>query len=409
MSEKEQARHRILSQIDRRELTMSAGARELGISVRQLRRSRRRYEKGGLAALVHQNRGKPSGRALNPILRKQIVRLLHERYPDFGPTFAAEKISLDIGKSISGEKIRQIQAEEGLHRPKKRKKGTYHPRRKRRSKEGELIQADGSIHNWLEDRGPSMTLITFIDDATSKVKLARFVPSETTAAYMQLMKVYVETYGRPMSLYVDKHSIFRQNNKEVRERGELTNLGTALDELGIELICANSPQAKGRVERGFGTLQDRLVKEMRLAGITSMEEANDFLTEFLDKHYNPRFSVHPASSEDAHREADSGIDLRLIFTKRATRKLSKNLTFQYENVLYQVNAPNEVNRLRNRLVEVRITLEGEMKVSTSWGKHLEFEVYEEFNRPVQRTLDVKDLERLWVDKRRKPGRYHPWR
>lgn len=408
MSKKELARQAILLRVDRGELTMSDGASELGISVRQLRRSRRRHGVEGLAGLAHKGRGKASGRALPPQMANTIKKLLRERYPDFGATFAAEKLTIDLGRRISNEKVRQIQIEQGLHRPKKRRQGRYHPRRTRRSCEGELVQSDGSIHDWLEGRDAPMTLITFIDDATSKIKYAGFVESESTAAYMSLSKAYIESFGCPQALYVDKHSIFRKTHQETRERGSLTNFGQALKELNIELICANSPQAKGRVERGFGTLQDRLIKEMRLAGITSMEAANKFLPDFIVE-YNNRFSVPAASPVNAHRKLSPDTDLKWIFTNRVERTLSKNLTFHYEGILYQVKAPALVNRLRNQKVAIRTSPELEMRVMSSWGKHLDFEAYQEPDSPAQMTIEGKDLNRLWADKRRKPSKHHPWK
>lgn len=409
MSKKELERQAVLLKIECGELTMAAGAKALGLSIRQLRRCKNRYIEQGLKGLIHRNKGRPSGRALpaNDLLK--IKQLLHERYPDFGPTFAAEKLSLDLGRKVSNEKVRQIQIAEGLHKPKSRKKGRYHPRRKRRSREGELIQSDGSPHHWLEDRAPPMTLITFIDDATSKIKHGRFVEAESTFAYMSLTREYLEQFGCPKALYVDKHSIFRQNKKEVRETGRLTNFGQSLSELGIELICANSPQAKGRVERGFGVLQDRLIKEMRLAGICTTEEANAFLPSFFEA-YNDRFGVAPAVAEDAHLPLSTEIDLDLVFSVRETRTLSKNLTFQYDGVLYQVLEPDLVNRLRNQKVEVRTTPNLEMQVISRWGRSLAFEAYEAPIAPIQRTLDSKDVALLWPDKpAHKPHKYHPWK
>ena len=409
MSDKELEKQAILLRIASGELTMSAGAKALGLSTRQLRRCKSRYIEHGLEGLIHRSRGRPSGRALPASDLLKIKQLLHEKYPDFGPTFAAEKLSLNLGRKISNEKVRQIQIEEGLHKPKSRKKGRYHPRRKRRSRKGELVQSDGSPHHWLEDRAPPMTLITFIDDATSKIKHGRFVEAESTFAYMKLTREYLERFGCPKALYVDKHSVFRQNKKGIRETGRLTNFGQSLSEVGIELICANSPQAKGRVERGFGVLQDRLVKEMRLAEICTMEEANAFLPSFLEA-YNARFGVAPAVAEDAHLPLSTEVDLDIVFSVRETRRLSKNLTFQYEGVLYQVHEPDLVNRLRNQKVEVRTTPDLKMQVLSKWGKSLAFEVYEESVAPIQRTLDSKDVALLWPDKpKHKPHKYHPWR
>lgn len=407
MTTKELKKLDVLVLVSRKKMKMTMGAKELGITKRHFRRLLRRYEKEGPSGLAHKSRGKRSQNAFPKDLEEKIIMLLRSRYYDFGPTFAAEKISEDLRRKISKEKIRQIQIREGLWRAKKQKEKKYHPRRARKSRRGELIQVDGSEHDWLEGRGPRMSLIVFIDDATSKIAIGEFVEGETTKNYMKLTKEYIEENGLPQGIYSDKHSIFRQNQKEGHLKGDLTQYGAALKELGIELICAHSPQAKGRVERSFGTHQDRLVKEMRLAGIRTLEEANKFLKGYLKKH-NQKFAVEPCVEENGHQENKG--DLDRAFTIKEKRTLSKGLSFQYKNTFYQLKDPKNTNRLQNQKIEILETLDGKLRVETTKGEVLEVEAYSQYTGRVQKTLDTKELGSLWpTKKRRKPGKRHPWR
>ncbi len=239
---------------------------------------------------------------------------------------------------------------EGLWKVKSRRRARIHQRRPRRACWGELVQLDGSPHAWFEDRGERCTLIGFIDDATSRLMYLRFVTAETTQAYMQALGVYLSRYGRPVALYSDRHSIFRVN--QGRKEGQVTQFTRAVKTLDIEPVHANTPQAKGRVERANQTLQDRLVKELRLAGVDDMEEANAFLPAFMAD-YNRRFAVAPKGEEDAHRAMlHDAEELDLILRRQETRKLSKNLTFQYLNREYQITGQGKGYRLRGASVTV---------------------------------------------------------
>lgn len=407
MTTKELKKIEVIALVNKGEMKMSEGARKLGLTKRHLRRLRRVYEKEGGEGIAHKSRGRRSWNAFPEKLEEEIAKLLHQRYSDFGPTFAAEKISEDLGRTVSKEKIRQLQIKEGLWKAKKKKEKRYHPRRKRRSRRGELVQIDGSDHDWLEGRGERMSLILFIDDATSEIPLGEFVRAETTKDYMRLTKEYIEENGAPEALYSDKHSIFRQNQKEGHLKGDLTQYGEALKELDIELICAHSPQAKGRVERSFGTHQDRLVKEMRLAGIETLEEANVFLKKYLVRH-NKKFSIKPLSKENAHIEKEA--NLEKIFAIREKRVLSKGLSFQYKNVLYQLKNPREPNRLQNQRIHILEKLNGDLVIETHKGESLEVIPYNEYTGEVQKTLGVKEIGASWALKKTvRPKRKHPWR
>lgn len=409
MTQRELYRAQVIVELSAGKFTTRHAAERLGLSVRQVRRLRRLVEAEGPKGLAHKSRSRTSGRALDPRLKKQIIRLLHEKYADFGPTFAAEKLAEEIGRPISRETIRKIQLAIGLRKSKRRKERRYHPRRPRRACIGELIQIDGSIHNWLEERGPRMVLIAFIDDATSRVMHARFVKAESTEAYTRMLVEYFTKHGLPQALYSDKHSIFRQTKDHIRDQGRLTVLGENLERLGIELICANSPQAKGRVERHFGTQQDRLVKEMRLAGICTMDEANEFLTEYLSIH-NEKFSVKADTSANGHVLLDNPPTEEDFYIAKETRRLSKALSFQYENKEYQLVNPPSVRRLQHQTVELVKLLTGELRVRLQDGRFLAFEEVRVWSASRQRTLDGKQAAVVGLgSKRRKPGKHHPWK
>ena len=409
VTQKELERAKILTSLGAGRCTTKEAAILLGLTIRHTRRLRRLFETHGIEGLVHNSRGKSSSRAIPQKTRVEIVRLLQTRYPDFGPTLASEKISIDLGRSVSRETIRKIQQEEGLWRAKKRKRVKYHPRRKRRLQIGELVQIDGSIHDWLEGRGPCMSLIAFVDDATSRVMLARFAFCESTREYSRLMVEYANKHGLPQALYSDKHSIFRQTREHIRDQGELTCFGQSLEKLGVELICANTPQAKGRVERLFCTFQDRVVKEMRLANVDNMEQANEFLQKYIDV-YNERYAVVPADPTDAHVKLQNQLEEDDFIVERHNRQLSKNLSFHFDHRLYQVVNPPTVRRLQGKKLILQETISGDLKVKTMDGQELEVEEVTEYMRPRQRELDGKEVfATVLSGKTRKPSKHHPWR
>ena len=336
MSYQEIDRLSVIQSTTTRQLTQAKAAEQLGISVRHVERLVRAYRTEGAVSVTSKQKGKRPNNAIDDRVRKRALELVKEHYSDFSPTFAHEKLTEIHDMSFSVETLHQwmVRGEGELWQTKSRKRVRIHQRRPRRPCIGELIQIDGSPHDWFEGRAPRCTLIVFIDDATSQLMALRFVPAETTKAYMETLQGYLELYGRPVALYSDKHSIFRVNHPG--HEGELTQFSRAIKTLDIEPIHANTPQAKGRVERANKTLQDRLVKEMRLRCIDDTEAANAFLPEFM-KDYNARFSVKPQSEDDAHRAVlHSTEELGLIFTLHHTRKLSKNLTIQFKNREYQL-------------------------------------------------------------------------
>ena len=413
MTQKATDRLIVIQQLVNRQLRQREAAVQLGLSIRQVKRLVVRFRQEGPPGLVSRHLGRRPGNALSKAVRQEIMGLVHERYADFGPTLACEKLVEQHGYRLSVETLRQWMIAEGLWKPKKRKAARIHQRRPRRPCPGELVQIDGSPHDWFEGRGPCCTLIVFIDDATSKLMVLHFVPAETTWAYLQTLRVYLAKYGRPVALYSDKHSIFRVNYPE--REGELTQFTRALKTLDIEPIHANTPQAKGRVERANQTLQDRLVKELRLAGISDIEAANAFLPTFMQD-YNRRFAKSPQNPADAHRPVlHSSEELDLILSLHATRKLSKNLTFQFKNREYQLTGQDKGYRLRGAQVTVCEAFDDTVTVLYK-GQTLSHRVLSEGEPPIplddekslQQTVDNAKTRQQAAPKR-KPDPDHPWR
>ena len=299
MSERELTRLRVLIDLSDKRLTMEAACTLMGVGRRQVYRLRRGFAAAGPVAVVSRRRGRAGNHRHGEIFRRSVLALVHEHYPDFGPTLASEKLAARHGLRVGVETLRQWMIADGLWVDRRHRLPSPHQPRRRRDCLGELVQIDGSEYAWFEDRGPMCTLPAFVDDATSRLMALRLVTSESAFDYFRTTRAYLETHGKPVAFYSDKHNIFRVNNGEGGDR--VTQFGRALTALNIDIICANSPQAKGRVERAFGTLQDRLVKELRLAGISSIEAANAWLPGFIAAH-NARFGREPANAKDLHRK-----------------------------------------------------------------------------------------------------------
>ena len=300
MNSKEMKRLEVMQKLAEGRMKRKKAAEELGISQRQVKRLWKAYRAKGAAGLVSQQRGKVSHNHLTEETERAVIDLLHSRYTDFGPTLAQEKLVEMDGVKISVSSVRKIMIEEELWKAKKARKVEVYQMRERRSCYGELVQIDGSPYDWFEGRAPECTLLVFIDDATGKLVQLLFVESESFFSYCQAAEGYFTRCGKPSAFYSDKHGIFRVNQPTSGSTDALTQFGRAMQELHIQIICANTPQAKGRVERANQTLQDRLPKELRLRGISDWEAGNAFLPEFIDD-FNRRFAVQPRSSHDAHR------------------------------------------------------------------------------------------------------------
>jgi transposase len=320
-------------------LTQGGVATLMGCDVRTVRRRLQRYRADGDAGLVHASRGRRSNRAFFHELRERVVDLVARQYADFGPTLAAEKLAERDGLHVGCETLRGWMTDAGLWKPKPRK-ATHRQWRERKACFGEMVQVDTSEHDWFEGRGEKAYLITLIDDATGRVFM-RLYDAESTETNMAHLKAYIERYGRPRAFYGDKASHFRINRRatvdeELEGLEAQTQIERALSELDISYITAHSPQAKGRVERSFGTAQDRLVKELRLAGISDIATANDFLEEYYMPLVNGRFAVPAACDLDAHRPAE-GFDLEAIFSVQETRTVARDYTVRFANRRLQIH------------------------------------------------------------------------
>ncbi len=405
MTTKEAERLRLLTNHSEGMITLVDVSTLLGLSYRQTKRLWSDFKIHGAKAVISKKR-EMRNRALNPQVEDQILSIIRERYQGYRPVLLTEKLLENHQIRVSKETVRKIMIKNNLHKPRERKKIKVYQRRKRRSCFGELVQMDGSPHAWLEERGPYCTLHLAVDDATGKILSGRFELEETTEGYFFLMENYLKTHGKPISLYTDKYATFRVNHGE--DRSKPTQFARAMKELGINMIVAHSPQAKGRIERTNGVLQDRLVKELREKGISTIEEANLFLPTYIES-YNKRFGKVPASSFNAHRQLKHNEDLDPILCSKEPRKVSKNLEVCYKNQVYQIQAPNRVNRLRNVGVQVIEKRNGEILIEYK-GEFLKFIKYEEFQ--VQpKIVDHKELVNQWERslKKNKPEKRHPWR
>jgi len=362
MSSKERDRLRVVGQAVSGELPLSEGARLVGLSERQFRRVVGRLRREGDSGLVHRLRGQPSNRRIGEEERARAVEQLRGAYKGFGPTLASEKLGVRDGIVVSRETVRKWQIEEGLRSVRRR--GVTHRRwRPRRSCFGELVQMDTSEHDWLEGRGEECVLIGMIDDATSWV-LLRFFLSDTTESNMLMLHGWLSRYGRPHGLYVDRAGHFQVNRPSSVEEdlaglGAEAQIGRALRELSIEHIAAHSPQAKGRVERLFGTCQDRVVKELRLGGIQTVSEANEYLEREFMPMWNTRFAVQPSIPVDAHRSIE-GYDLAAILSHQEQRTVQNDYTVRYRNVRYQIVRGSQQAGLRGSKVTVERRLDGSL-------------------------------------------------
>jgi len=365
MSRKELKRLALITRLGGKDLTPAEVSERLGICSRQVRRLLRAYQQGGEVALRSKKRGSPSSRKV-PIKRaKEAMDLVREKYWDFGPTLACEKLREVEGLRFSVETVRTLMTASSLWAPKKKKRGSVQQPRPRRDCFGELVQIDGSDHEWFEERGERCMLLVFIDDATGRLTQLHFAKSESTFSYFDALEGHIRQHGKPVALYSDRHAVFRVNTQETGEGRGTTQFSRALETLDIAIICARTPAAKGRVERANQTLQDRLVKELRLRNISTIEAANDFAEEYV-RDFNRRFAVKPAFQKDAHRLLEACEVLSAILQWREKRKVSSRLTIQYNREKY-ILKPNPLSKhamgknvtvIKSKTGEVRITFRG---------------------------------------------------
>ncbi|AMV25953.1 Integrase core domain protein [Gemmata sp. SH-PL17] len=404
MSQRERDVLKVMQPVLDGKRTQSEAARLLKLSARQVRRVQLKLKAGGDAALVHGLRGKPSNRRHKPDLRRKVLKVYRARYPDFGPTFACEKLAAE-GLRVGVETLRRWLLAEGLWE-QRRHRDPHRSRRPRRSCFGELVQMDASIHDWLEGRGEEVVLITMIDDATSRV-MAQFYPAGTVPAHMDLLGRWLRKYGRPLALYTDRHSIFEPHEKgqPLADPEARTQFGRALGELDIELIRAHSPQAKGRVERSFGTAQDRWVKELRLAQAKTCAQANRVLERLVPDH-NRRFAKAAPKATDAHRRLGTSHRLESILSIQSERVVSNDYVVRFENRFYQLLPPVYPGERGGRVV-LEHRLDGSMAIRFG-TRFLEY-------REIQATRGRQEAAKPLVESKKKPSKVrkppaeHPWR
>lgn len=376
MSMRELDRCKVIEAVVRDGLMVWRAAEKLGISRRQVERLAQRYRQDGPQGLVSRRWGQSGHNQLSPGLESRARGLIRDSYADFGPTLAAEKLRERHGIDLAKETVRRIMIDAGFWVPRKLRPPKVHQPRNRRACLGELVQIDGSDHAWFEDRAPACTLLVFVDDASGRLMQLLFVPTESTPAYFAATRAYIERHGKPQAFYSDKAGIFRVNRQENAEGRGYTQFGRALFELNIDILCANTSQAKGRVERMNGTLQDRLVKELRLRGIRTMDAANAYAPAFMAD-FNTRFARVPRSDFDAHRPLRGDEDLARIFTWREWRKVSQSLTLQYAKVLYLLEDLPEHRRLIHRYIEVAEYPDGRIELWAD-GTSLPYTTYDRF-------------------------------
>ena len=412
MSASEVERLAVIQRVQEGRLTQVKAAELLGLSSRQLRRLQIAHRRLGAGGLVSKRRGRPSNNAIGAGVAEAALALVRERYADFGPTLAVEKLAELHGLHVSRETLRKWMIAAGLWTSRRDRAVQIHQPRSRRECFGELVQIDGSEHPWFEDRGPPCTLLVFVDDATGRLMELRFVVSESAFDYFESTKAYLRRCGKPTAFYSDKHSIFRvaREGTTGRDAG-VTQFGRALGQLGIDIICANTAQAKGRVERMNRTLQDRLVKELRLRGICNISDGNGFLPAFMED-FNRRFARPARNPHDAHRPLQDGENLEQIFAWRETRTMSRDLVVHYKRRTYLVQATEVTRGLAGskRQVEVLESADGRVEIQHQ-GCSLPYLIYDQQPRisqgeivenkrlgaalsMIQASQDLRDAERL---------------
>jgi hypothetical protein len=390
----------VIQKVLERVIKQVEAAEILSLSSRQIRRIIKRIRIEGDKGIIHKSRGKPSNRRIPGKIRDKVIQLYRKQYQDFGPTLASEKLLQRDGIGVNDETLRMWLIEAGDWKKTRKRRG-HRQWRERKHHYGEMVQIDGSHHDWFEGRGPRCVLMGYIDDATGKV-FGRFYDYEGTIPAMDSFRRYIRKSGLPMSVYLDKHTTYKSTAKatiqdELNNTQPLSEFERALKELGVEVIHANSPQAKGRIERLFGTLQDRLVKEMRLRGIRTIEEANAFLEAYLPV-YNRRFSVCPKGRDNLHRSLVKGTNLDAILCIKTERTLRNDFTVAHNQKLYQVEDPVNASKIM-----VQDRMDGSL-VMTYKGRVLRFK--EITARPVK---ENKQTVVVPMRKTYTPPSDHPWR
>ena len=409
MTQKELSRYEIIKNLIGRKINGTEAGKQIGLSVRQVKNIKARVIKQGLKGVIHKNRGRKGNRRINSKIIERVKQNLKNRYFDFQPSFAMEKLRDEHQVKLSKEKVRQIMIEAGLWKPKPRKKNKeYRTWRQRKDYYGEMEQFDGCYYDWLEDRGPRCCLLASIDDATGKITNLKFDYDEGVKPVFSFWKEYVKTCGKPIKIYLDRFSTYKNTHKSAIDNPDVkTQFQRAMNQLNIEPIFAFSPQAKGRVERLFHTLQHRLVREMRLSKISNLEQADKFVKEVFMPRFNAQFSVLPKSKKDIHRQLTKleKEKLEQIFSRQEARIVNNDFTISYKTNWFQLSEkqPALVRKKEKVLIEERI--DDTIFISLR-GKYLDYFTLSE--RP-KKIIEVK-IPALTTNKSNwKPPADHPWR
>lgn len=405
MTKRELGRWQLIQKVLRGELTQALAGEAMGLSERQVRRMVKKIKRRGARGLAHASRGQESPRKMPEEMEARIAEIISSRYPDFSPLHAAEKLAERHRIEVSREKVRQLMISKGLWKRRRFRK-VAHVWRERKHRLGEMVQMDGSHHDWLEGRGPRMVMMGYVDDATGRL-YGRFYDHEGVYPAMDSLRRYIELYGLPLAIYLDKHSTYKTTRQAdmdelLKEKQAETQFERALAELGIQVIHAHSPQAKGRVERTFRTLQDRLVKEMRLAGVKSLEEANRFLDRYLPT-FNQRFAREALEPGDLHRRLPKSVNLDDVLCIKGFRTVNEGYVVKWRGRLFVLEKPSLT--LRRQKLTVLERFDGKLSLRFR-GRDLGYRQAQEPKRPAPKPVVVKI--------RRKPPKYdppptHPWR
>lgn len=405
MSEKERGRKSVFDRVSAGNMKLTEASRMLSLSYRHVRRSYKRFREEGDAGLLHRSRGRPSNRARPAEFREEVIVRYKEKYDGFGPTLASEKLCED-GYEVDHETLRRWLMVDGTWK-RRRKHAKHRSRRERKRHFGELVQLDGSHHRWFGVDGPQTCLMNMVDDATGAT-MALMAGEETTEAAMHLLRSWIKRYGIPKTLYTDKKNVFvtereRTLEEQLADKEPVTAFGAACKKLGIGIITANSPQAKGRVERSHGTYQDRFTKELALGGVTTIEGANELLGGgFLDV-LNEKFARDPAEPVDYHRPVPGGMKLEEVLSTEETRVLANDWTIRHSNVFYQILKGNRPQPKPKDKVLVRTLLDGTIQIVFRDNK-LKYKCIVQRPKKVVTKRPRVGKTRTW-----KPAPDHPWR
>lgn len=417
MSAKELDRFQIIKKLIGKHINGTEAANLLRLSVRQVKRLKAKVIKAGASGLIHGNRGQESHNRIADDERKKIIKLLQQHYHDFGPTFANEKLFENHHLVHDPKTIRHIMIDAGLWKPRQQKKAVVHRAwRARRSGYGEMIQFDGSYEHWFENRNGTAEacLLAAIDDATGKVVSLRFAEHEGVFPVFDFWQDYLVKNGKPRSIYLDKFSTYNLNHRLAKENSDtLTQFERAAQESRIELIKANSPQAKGRVERLFNTLQDRLIKELRLANLSTVNEANIFLTKIFMPQFNARFSVEARNKTNLHQTLNQKEIKQLpgIFSRQTERTILNDFTFSFKNQWYQLTKEQPATVCKKDTVIIEERLDKTVQVRLR-AKYLNYKLLPARPKKINRVspwVIAKTIEQINLSKAHTPPPQHPWR